>query len=104
MIHDVALFLTWVFLAYFVSYHSFNFLLLILAFIDVRRGLWLRALDAPDLLLRSPYTPPLSILVPAYNEAVTISASLRSLTALRLPRTDAAGRVAPPSVHTRRAV
>ncbi len=86
MYHDVALFFTWLFLAYFLAYHSFNFLLLILAFVDVRRGLWMRALDAPELLLRSPYTPPLSILVPAYNEAVTIGASLRSLIALRLPR------------------
>ncbi|HZL84499.1 MAG TPA: glycosyltransferase [Candidatus Krumholzibacteria bacterium] len=86
MLHDIALALSWLFLAYFIAYHSFNFLLILLAFADVRRGLWLRALDAPDLLLKSPYTPPLSILVPAYNEAVTIGASLRSLMALRLPR------------------
>ena len=86
MYHDLAVFFTWSFLVYFLAYHSFNFLLLVLAFFDVRRGLWLRGLDAPDLLLKSPYTPPLSILVPAYNEAVTIGASLRSLMALRLPR------------------
>ena len=86
MVHHVALFFTWLFLVYFMAYHSFNLLLLFFAFVDVRRGLLLRALDAPELLLRSPYTPPLSILVPAYNEAVTIDASLRSLMALRLPR------------------
>jgi cellulose synthase/poly-beta-1,6-N-acetylglucosamine synthase-like glycosyltransferase len=86
MYHQLALFFTWLFLIYFLAYHTFNFALLILAFVDVRKHLWMRALDDPDLLLNSPYTPPISMLVPAYNEAVTISASLRSLMALRLPR------------------
>lgn len=86
MYHQLALFFTWLFLIYFLAYHTFNFALLILAFVDVRKHLWMRALDDPDLLLNSPYTPPISMLVPAYNEAVTISASLHSLMALRLPR------------------
>jgi cellulose synthase/poly-beta-1,6-N-acetylglucosamine synthase-like glycosyltransferase len=46
----------------------------------------MNGLDDRELLVNSPYTPPLSILVPAYNEEVTIVDSLKSLIALKLPR------------------
>ncbi len=86
MYRELALFFTWLFLLYFVAYNTFNLTLLVMAFLDVRKRLWMRGLDDRKMLLESPYTPPLSILVPAYNEAVTISASLKSLMSLRLPR------------------
>jgi cellulose synthase/poly-beta-1,6-N-acetylglucosamine synthase-like glycosyltransferase len=60
--------------------------MLVLALVDVRKRLWMKGLDDPDLVRKSPYTPPVSILVPAYNEAKTIEASLRSLIQLSLPR------------------
>jgi cellulose synthase/poly-beta-1,6-N-acetylglucosamine synthase-like glycosyltransferase len=62
-----------------------NLILLVLAFIDVRKRLRLKGLEDYEVLENSPYTPPVSILVPAYNEAVTIEASLKSLMALRFP-------------------
>jgi cellulose synthase/poly-beta-1,6-N-acetylglucosamine synthase-like glycosyltransferase len=86
MYRELALFFTWLFLLYFVAYNTFNLTLLVMAFLDVRKRLWMRGLDDRKMLLESPYTPPLSILVPAYNEAVTISNSLKSLMMLRLPR------------------
>ena len=73
------------FLAYWAVYNGVNLLLLVLAFLDVRKRLRLKGLDDYELLAQSPYTPPVSILVPAYNEAVTIEASLKSLMALRFP-------------------
>ncbi len=79
------LLLTWIFVAYFAIYNGVNLLLLVFAFIDVRKRLRLKGLDDYELLEQSPYTPPVSILVPAYNEAVTIGPSLQSLMALRFP-------------------
>lgn len=77
---------TLVFLLYFVAYNTGNLILLVLAFVDVRRSLWTRASENYQILHESPYTPPLSILVPAYNEAVTIVPSLESLINIRFPR------------------
>ena len=73
------------FCAYFGIYNGINLLLLALAFVDVRKRLQLKGLEDYEVLENSPYTPPVSILVPAYNEAVTIEASLKSLCALRFP-------------------
>ena len=76
---------TILFLAYFGIYNTVNFVLLGLAFVDVRKRLHLKGLDDYEVLAHSPYTPPVSILVPAYNEAVTVESSLASLMALRFP-------------------
>ena len=86
MYHQIAVFLTWVFLVYFLVYNTLNLAMLVLAFADVRKRLWMKGLDDHDLLQRSPFTPPVSFLVPAYNEAKTIAASLDSLMRLSLPR------------------
>jgi cellulose synthase/poly-beta-1,6-N-acetylglucosamine synthase-like glycosyltransferase len=77
---------TLAFFTYFAVYNTANLVLLVIAFLDVRRKLWMRGAQESELLHRSPYTPPLSILVPAYNEAITIVQSLRSLIGLRFPR------------------
>jgi len=74
-----------IFFAYFAIYNLANLALLALAFAGVRKGMRMKGLVEHDLLERSPYTPPVSILVPAYNESVTIEASLKSLMALRFP-------------------
>jgi len=83
--HDLVFAYSMLFLAYFGIYNGVNFLLVVLAFVDVRKRLRLKGLDDYEMLESSPYTPPLSILVPAYNEAVTIETSLRSLMKLRFP-------------------
>jgi cellulose synthase/poly-beta-1,6-N-acetylglucosamine synthase-like glycosyltransferase len=74
-----------IFFSYFMLYNIANVVLVLLAFVDVRKSLRMKGLADYDLLEKSPYTPPVSILVPAYNEAVTIEASLKSLMALRFP-------------------
>src|SRR5262245_10605103 len=81
----VAFVISCIFFAYFAIYNLTNLVLLVLAFLGVRKGLRMKGLDEHDLLEASPYTPPVSILVPAYNESVTIEASLKSLMALRFP-------------------
>lgn len=81
----LALVISCVFLAYFGLYNGLNFLLVAFAFVDVRKRLHLKGLEDYELLAKSPYTPPVSILVPAYNEEKTIEASLKSLMALRFP-------------------
>ena len=86
MLEHVATFMSLVFLYYFAVYNGLNLAMLAVAFHDVRKRLWMKGLDDYELLERSPYTPPVSILVPAYDEAVTIEAALKSLMALRFPR------------------
>jgi cellulose synthase/poly-beta-1,6-N-acetylglucosamine synthase-like glycosyltransferase len=86
MLEAFAQFTSITFLAYFLVYNTSNMTLLAMAFFDVRKRLWMNGLDDRALVVNSPYTPPLSILVPAYNEAVTICDSLKSLVALNLPR------------------
>ena len=71
--------------AYFVVFAAFHAGVLALAAIDVRRhdarllGSTLRR------TMRSPLAPPISIIVPAYNEAAGIVDSVRSLLALDYP-------------------
>jgi cellulose synthase/poly-beta-1,6-N-acetylglucosamine synthase-like glycosyltransferase len=74
------------FFLYFILYNSFQLALVIVAFQRVRHNLRSRAYEDLDIVLHSPFTPPLSIIVPAYNEEKTIVESLSSLTRLRFPR------------------
>ena len=83
--NPIEVFMTVLFCAYFGFYNGMNLLLFVWAFLDVRKRLHLKGLEDYEVLENSPYTPPVSILVPAYNEAVTIEASLKSLMALRFP-------------------
>jgi len=45
-----------------------------------------RGYEGFDIAMKSPFTPPLSILVPAYNEDKTIVESIKSLLRLQFPR------------------
>ncbi len=76
----------WVVVVYYLAVNSYFLFLLICAWLDYRQ--YHRRLVALnlDLLFRSPRTPPISILVPAYNEEKTIIESVRSLLALHYPR------------------
>ncbi len=71
---------------YFLLYNSFQLAFVLVAFQEVRRKLRGRAYEDLDIVYQSPFTPPLSIIVPAYNEETTIVESLSSLVRLRFPR------------------
>jgi cellulose synthase/poly-beta-1,6-N-acetylglucosamine synthase-like glycosyltransferase len=73
-------------LAYFLAINSLYLIFSIIAFfvlVQHRRRWTSRALD---VVMRSPATPPISVIAPAYNEEATIEQSLRSLLLLNYPR------------------
>lgn len=74
--------------AYFLAFVVVHTGLLLLASVQLRRSA--RAATATTLrrTVRSPLAPPISILVPAYNEEVGIVDSVRSLLALEYPATE----------------
>lgn len=74
------------FLSYFILYNTFNLFFIIIAFYDVRRIVVSRGYEDFDIAMASPFTPPLSIIVPAYNEEKTIVESMKSLLKLKFPR------------------
>jgi cellulose synthase/poly-beta-1,6-N-acetylglucosamine synthase-like glycosyltransferase len=72
-------------LGYFLALNSLYLLFSIVAYVRLRqhRRRWTaRELGA---VMRSPATPAISIIVPAYNEAATIAESIRSLLLLNYP-------------------
>ena len=73
-------------LAYCVVYNTIQFAFVGIAFHEVRRRLRGRAYEDLDIVHDSPFTPPLTVIVPAYNEEKTIVESLHSLLRLRFPR------------------
>ena len=73
-------------LAYFLVIHTMYLIFSVVAFFSLvhhRRRWTSRALD---IVMRSPATPAISVIVPAYNEEATIEQSLRSLLLLNYPR------------------
>ena len=75
-------------IAYCLLYNSIQFLFIVIAFREVRLCLRGKAYEDLDVVLDSPFTPPLSVIVPAYNEERTIVDSLRSILRLRFPRVE----------------
>jgi cellulose synthase/poly-beta-1,6-N-acetylglucosamine synthase-like glycosyltransferase len=73
-------------LAYFLGINVWYLVLLLSAYIEMRRHLNLIADESRHLLLSSTLSPTISILAPAYNEEATIAASLRALLSLKYPR------------------
>ncbi len=75
---DTMLSLQWFFLFYFIAVNGGYLMLNVLSFVSLRRHLDAQTLaDLPRAY--SALKPPISLLVPAYNEAPTIAASVRSL-------------------------
>ena len=76
----------WFVLLYFIAFVVVHTVVLLLAVAELRRYA-LRS-DASDMrrILRSPLAPPISILVPAYNESAGIADTVRSLLALDYPQ------------------
>jgi cellulose synthase/poly-beta-1,6-N-acetylglucosamine synthase-like glycosyltransferase len=83
-LEQAALALQWLFLSYFVAVTGGYLLLFALALAEVRRQLQSQVLeDLPRAY--SGLEPPVSILVPAYNEEATIATSVRSMLQLDYP-------------------
>lgn len=73
------------FILYFLAYNSLNLFFLFVSFRDIRRRTICKGFEDLDVALASPLTPPLSIVVPAYNEEGVIADSVRTLLGLEFP-------------------
>jgi cellulose synthase/poly-beta-1,6-N-acetylglucosamine synthase-like glycosyltransferase len=89
-VHDVFVRVLWVFdaivVVYFLTYAFVNLGLLLISFLSVKRSL--QGAQLEELGGRDPdpaFCPLISLLVPAYNEEVTIVESVRSLLRLDYP-------------------
>lgn len=71
---------------FFVAFVLVHTMLLVLAAFELRRAVTRSSMSGLRRTLRSPLAPPISILVPAYNEAAGITDSVRSLLALDYPK------------------
>jgi poly-beta-1,6-N-acetyl-D-glucosamine synthase len=71
-------------LCFFFAINTQYLVLMVLGFRETRRAL--REKQRRDLrrLMRSPLTPPISVIAPAYNEETNIAESVRSLLMLNL--------------------
>ncbi|HEA66468.1 MAG TPA: glycosyltransferase [Desulfobacterales bacterium] len=74
------------FICYLLLYNTLNLVFLLVAFYDVRRRIIGKSYEGLDIAMASPFTPPISIIVPAYNEEKTIVESIKSLMNLKFPR------------------
>lgn len=78
--------LEYLFLSYFLLYNTINFIFILLSFFEVRRKVICKGFDDLDIIMNSPLTPPISIIVPCYNEEKTIVETINSLLNLEFPR------------------
>ena len=82
---DVALVLAGITLVYFTALNLIYLAFTGIAWRSLARHLRARGHAPDDEIFSSPVTPPVSVLVPAYNEEPTIVDSVHSLLALRYP-------------------
>jgi len=84
----VAWFLTsfsWFVLVYFLVLNSSYLALLLIATRDAVRHFRRRSFDGHDDIFANPLTPPITVVVPAFNEEMHIVESVRALLALKYP-------------------
>ena len=82
MYDGIKLFLEWVgyfFIAYLIGYSTFLFLSVVVGSLELYKH---RRQEMFKSILPSDYYLPISIIVPAYNEEVTVADTVRSLLAL----------------------
>jgi cellulose synthase/poly-beta-1,6-N-acetylglucosamine synthase-like glycosyltransferase len=72
-------------LVYFLSLNTLYLLFAAIAFVELRRHRRRWSARDLDVIVRSPATPTISLIVPAYNEEASIGQSLRSLLLLNYP-------------------
>ena len=77
--------LEWVFLLYFIILNGGYMALNVSALVALRRATEMRSADSLPAMY-SAFELPVTIIVPAYNEALTIGASVRSLLQLEYPQ------------------
>jgi cellulose synthase/poly-beta-1,6-N-acetylglucosamine synthase-like glycosyltransferase len=71
---------------FFVAFVLVHTALLVLAAFELRRAVTRASVSGLRRTLRSPLAPPISVLVPAFNESAGIADSVRSLLALDYPK------------------
>jgi cellulose synthase/poly-beta-1,6-N-acetylglucosamine synthase-like glycosyltransferase len=76
----------WALVAFFLAFIALHSILLILSAVELRRHTARASSSALRRMLRSPLAPPISVIVPAYNEEAGITDSIRSLLALEYPQ------------------
>jgi cellulose synthase/poly-beta-1,6-N-acetylglucosamine synthase-like glycosyltransferase len=86
VLRDILLAYTIVAFVYFVVLNGLYLFLTVLAWREMGADVRARRYLALDEMFRSPLTPGISLLVPAFNEEAVIAESVRSLLALRYPR------------------
>lgn len=86
LVSTLGLILQPVFLAYFICYNGYMLLLIALSARQVRRRVAGYFIEDLDLIDDSDYTKPLTMVVPAYNEEVTIVDSVTNLIQCDYPR------------------
>jgi cellulose synthase/poly-beta-1,6-N-acetylglucosamine synthase-like glycosyltransferase len=86
LISTLGLILQPVFLAYFILYNGYMILLIGLSARQVRRRVAGPFVEDLDLIDESDYTKPITMVVPAYNEEVTIVDSVTNLIQCDYPR------------------
>ena len=84
-ITGVILAINYVVLAYFLAINSFYLFLYAASFVEISDYARREIFSGLSELFTSNYAPPVSLIVPAYNEEATISASVRSFLALQYP-------------------
>lgn len=80
------IFYAWAFFAFFVAFAVLHSALLLMSAAELRRYAASASSSATRLMLRSPLAPPVTVIVPAYNEDAGIADSVRSLLALDYPQ------------------
>jgi len=70
---------------YFIALNSLYVVFSFIAFFELRRHRRRWTARDLDVIVRSPATPAISLIVPAFNEEATIGESLRSLLLLNYP-------------------
>jgi cellulose synthase/poly-beta-1,6-N-acetylglucosamine synthase-like glycosyltransferase len=85
VLRDIVTGFDWFVLGYFLLLNSGYLVLICIAAVDVSR--WLRRLGfaGHDDIFANPLTPAVSILVPAYNEELSIVDSVRAMLSLKYP-------------------
>jgi len=85
-LRDLLRFADYGIVAYFMLINTSYVVLIVIAaveFVQYRRRL---PFAGTDDMFRSPLTPPISVILPAYNEGTGIVAAVQAITALRYPR------------------
>jgi cellulose synthase/poly-beta-1,6-N-acetylglucosamine synthase-like glycosyltransferase len=84
-IRDLLVGFDWFVLVYFVALNSVYLLLVAIAAVDVAGTMRRHGFSGQDDLFANPFTPGVSVLVPAHNEEIVIVDSVRALLSLRYP-------------------